>query len=191
MAADDDGTSPEALLTRVAAGCPHSFAILYDRFAAALYGIALGMMRDHAEAQEVLQDSFITAWKNAGLYDPSLGKASTWLIHLTRNTAIDRIRRKRRRGKLLDQIAVEPRCSPDSISPDSPLIEAEVAREMIRLLKTLPDDQRTALELAFYDGLTQVEIAQRLHLPLGTIKSRIRRAMDRVRSLAVDPDLHE
>lgn len=182
---------PEDLLHRISGGCAESFSALYDAFGPALFGIAVGVTRNHAEAQEVLQDAFVAIWNKAGQYDPARGKASTWIIHLTRNLAIDRLRKRQRRDKMMERAAAQPEPTPRPASPISPLIAAETARRVREVLRTLPDDQRLALELAFYEGLTQTEIAERLQEPLGTVKSRIRRAMERVRSVMGDPDLDQ
>ena len=176
--------TPDQLLIRAGGGCADSFSQLYDLCSDALFGIALGISRNHAEAQEILQDAFVSIWKNAGRYDPSLGSAIAWMIHLTRNLSIDRLR-KRKRGDELHRKFSEERAvtDGDAETPESPLIAAEVAGRVRKAMKGLPSDQQLALNLAFFEGRTQTEIAAQLSEPLGTIKSRIRRAMDRVKHL--------
>ena len=182
----NDVPPAEDLLANISAGCSSSFSKLYDTFSSALYGIAFGVTRNHAEAQEILQEAFISIWKKAGQYDPKLGKASTWIIHLTRNLSIDRLRKRQRQDagthRFLDQRPPEE----ETGKPCEALIAEETAVRVRSALRNLPEDYRTVLELAFYDGLTQTQIAERLGLPLGTTKSRIRRAMDRVRSVVTD-----
>ncbi len=178
---EEPDTPPEELLQRIAGGCRDSFGALYDAFSAALFGITLGVTRNPSEAEEVLQDAFLKIWHKADHYDPALGKASTWIIHLTRNLAIDRLRKRQRRDKLNDRASAEPAFENEQNPPSSPLIAAETARAVRDALAKLPPDQKRALELAFFHGLTQTEIAEALGEPLGTIKSRIRRAMERVR----------
>ncbi|GAA5483393.1 RNA polymerase sigma factor [Haloferula sargassicola] len=174
---------PEILLSRIASGCTESFSALYDAFSSSLFGIALGVTHNHAEAQEILQEAFLAIWKKADRYDPRLGKASTWIIHLTRNLAIDRLRKRQRRDAGDDRLRQEPRFESMPENPTGLLISKETAQHLREVLRTLPDDQQQALELAFYEGLSQSQIAERLGEPLGTIKSRIRRAMERVRSV--------
>lgn len=178
--------TPEQLLAAIATGCTDSLSALYDGFSSSLFGIAFGITHNHADAQEVLQDAFVAIWKKADKYNPSLGKASSWIIHLTRNLAIDRLRKHQRRNKMMTRASEEPEREPAEPHPSSPLIAAETATSVRKVMRTLPDDQRIALELAFFDGLSQTEISEKLEIPLGTIKSRIRRAMERVRSVATD-----
>lgn len=175
--------TPENLLRQIAGGCRQSFASLYDAYSGALFGIALGITRNRCEAEDILQEAFLKIWHRAGQYDPNLGKASSWITHLTRNLAIDRLRMRQRRDKLLLRALEEPTFAAPNGSPPNPLIAAETARSIRTALAALPSDQKRALELAFFHGLTQTEIADALQEPLGTIKSRIRRAMERVRLL--------
>lgn len=178
--------TPEQLLDAVSRGCERSLSSLYDEFSPALFGIALGVTRNRAEAQEVLQDAFVAIWNKAGQYDPALGKASTWIIHLTRNLAIDALRKRQRRDNMMTRAGAEPEQKPPADDPASPLIAAETAARVRQALATLPDDQRAAVELAFFEGFTQTEISEKLELPLGTIKSRIRRALERVRRVLTE-----
>jgi RNA polymerase sigma-70 factor (ECF subfamily) len=181
---NQDPESPDQLLLRAGAGCSESFSRLYDTCADALFGIALGITKNHAEAQEILQDAFVSIWKNSGRYDPSLGSSTSWMIHLTRNLAIDRLRKRQRRDDLQRRFSEEKAVMDDDAEcPESPLMAAETARRVRKAMSNLPGDQRTALDLAFFEGCTQSEIAERLCEPLGTIKSRIRRALERVRTL--------
>lgn len=177
----EEPPSPEELLAQIAQGSREAFSALYREFSAPLFGITLGMLKNRAVAEEVLQEVFLQVWKNAGKYQPKLGKASSWLIQLTRNRSIDRIRRRTRRERLNEDAKDEIRPDPFPDSPVSPLIASETAERVRQSLKSLPEEMRTVLELAFFHSLTQTEIAEYLNQPLGTVKSRIRRAMDRVR----------
>ena len=175
--------TPEELLAQVAQGSTEAFSQLYDEFSSALLGITLGILKNRAEAEETLQDIFVTIWKSADKYHPERGKGSTWLISLTRNRSIDRLRSRQRRDKLVET-ARDKSVLPDfdDRSPETPLIASELSERVRESLKTLPDDMRTVLELAFFHSLTQNEISEYLDQPLGTVKSRIRRAMERVRT---------
>ncbi|GHC47106.1 sigma-70 family RNA polymerase sigma factor [Roseibacillus persicicus] len=179
-------STPEDLLAAVAGGSTEAFSQLYDEFSSALLGITLGILKNRAEAEEALQDIFVTIWKSADKYRPELGKASTWLISLTRNRAIDRLRSRKRRDKLVEAVSEEGFKNIDEESPETPLIAAELSERVRQSLKTLPEDMRTVLELAFFHSLTQSEISEYLNQPLGTVKSRIRRAMERVRTTLTD-----
>ncbi|MBB5350683.1 RNA polymerase sigma-70 factor (ECF subfamily) [Haloferula luteola] len=178
--------SPEELLDRISKGCTDSLSQLYDGFSAALYGIALGILKNEAEAQEVLQEAFIALWEKADRYDPGLGKASSWIIHLTRNLAIDRLRKRQRQHVGQERFLEQRSPEPEVAEPSSALISQERAARVQAALRALSPEYRSVLELAFFHGLTQSEIAERLQLPLGTAKSRIRRAMERVRLLMTD-----
>lgn len=174
--------SPEELLARIAAGCTDAFSTLYDDFSAALFGITLGIVKNHAEAEETLQDLFVSIWEKASRYDSQHGRAATWLTTMARNRAIDRLRCRQRREKLHESARHETFLQPTAQeAPDSPLIAAERANRVREALKSLPDEMRIALELAYFHSLTQTEIAAKLNEPLGTVKARIRRAMERVR----------
>jgi RNA polymerase sigma-70 factor (ECF subfamily) len=185
--------SPEELLARIAAGCTDAFSTLYDNFSAALFGITLGILKNHAEAEETLQDLFVSIWEKASRYDSQHGRATTWLTTMTRNRAIDRLRSRQRREKLHESARHETFLHPTAQeAPDSPLIAAERAISVREALKSLPDEMRIALELAYFHSLTQTEIAATLNEPLGTVKARIRRAMERVRLMLTNhPDSQE
>ena len=174
--------TPESLLAEIASGSTEAISQLYDDFSAALFGIALGILKNHSEAEETLQDIFVTIWRKASQYNPEQGKASTWLITLTRNRSIDRLRSRQRREKLHLDVQSESFGKNESNSPITPLLESELVEQIRETLKTLPEEMRVVLELTFFHSLTQTEIAETLSQPLGTVKSRIRRAMERVRS---------
>ena len=189
----ENQVSPEELLARIAAGCTEAFSKLYDDFSAALFGITLGILKNHAEAEETLQDLFVSIWEKASRYDSQHGKAATWLLTMARNRAIDRLRSRQRREKLHASAQHETFLDPPiQDSPDSTMIAAERALRVRQALTSLPEEMRIALELAFFHSLTQTEIAATLHEPLGTIKARIRRAMERVRLIVInDPGSQE
>ena len=169
----------EALPALVARGDEQALAELYDRFGRVAYGIAVRVVRDASLAEDAVQDAFMTAWRTAASFDPARGKASTWLLTLVHRRAVDVVRREeRRRGDPLDDAPVA--------SGDATDESAEVREERRRVqsaLAQLPPDQREALELAYYGGLTQTELAERLGVPLGTIKSRMFTALSRLRDL--------
>lgn len=169
-------------LRRIGTGDRSAFGSFYDQYSGLLFSIAVKVLNDAKEAEDVLQEVFVQIWNKSQAYDPLLGKPASWAVTLTRNKAIDRIRASQRRSRLLEQATVEANVSPaDSPSANEKLHGKENA-EMIRsVLAALPPDQRRAIELAFFSGLTQDEIAKNLQEPLGTIKARIRRGMLKLR----------
>jgi RNA polymerase sigma-70 factor (ECF subfamily) len=173
------------LLQRIGAGDPDSFEDLYDRFSGVLFSAAVQILNDQREAEDVLQDVFVQIWDKAKLYQPSRGKPLTWAMTLTRNKAIDRLRSFQRRFRLQDQVereskAISPPVSRDSVDEVDALEKSRIIRSAV--LK-LSNEQRQAIELAFFSGLTQNEIAEELNQPLGTVKARIRRGMLKLKDL--------
>lgn len=171
------------LLQRVARRDRHALAELYDRFSGPLYGAALQIVRDPAEAQDVVHDTFVALWQKAATFETTRGSAFSWAVTLTRNRAIDRVRMRRRRAELLEA-SVPADLGYDEAGPghggDAASV-GEEARAVRAAVAELPADQRRALELAFFGGLTQEEIARKLSAPLGTVKARIRRGLLKLR----------
>ena len=173
------------LLQRIATGDRQSFEQLYDRFSGVLFSTAYRVLNNQEAAEDVLQDVFIQIWEKAPLYDPQRGKPLTWAVTLTRNKSIDRLRSVQRRNRLSD--AVEKESQTFEQFDDKSSVDAVDAMEkgaMVRAaIAKLSPDQRQAIELAFFSGLTQTEIAERLGEPLGTVKARIRRGMMKLRDV--------
>jgi RNA polymerase sigma-70 factor, ECF subfamily len=168
-------------LEQLASGDETALAELYDRHARLLYSFALRILRQQADAEDVLQEVFSQVWRQASRYDPGRGTVVGWLVMLTRGRAIDRLRRERVKP---DRVFPEneAREVPDSAMPaDLRLVTAEQASQVRAALDGLPDNQRVPLELAYFEGLTQTEIAERLAVPLGTVKTRMRQALLRLR----------
>lgn len=173
------------LLRRVGQGDKEAFAQLYEIFAGVLYTTATRVLNNPQAAEDVLQEVFVQIWEKAPLYDPSRGKPLTWAITLTRNRSIDRLRSIQRQARLRDQVEAETQTlekfdEHDSLDAVKGVERAETIRRAIGKLST---EQREAIELAFFKGLTQTEIAEFLEEPLGTVKARIRRGMMRLRDL--------
>ena len=173
------------LLRRVAQGDRRGFEELYDRFSGVLFSTAYRVLNNQEAAEDVLQDVFIQIWEKAPLYDPSRGKPMTWAITLTRNKAIDRLRSTVRRNRLGDDLEREAKSQDqfDDRSSFDALATEDRGKLVREAIQKLSEDQREAIELAFFSSLTQMEIAERLNVPLGTIKARIRRGMLRLREL--------
>jgi RNA polymerase sigma-70 factor, ECF subfamily len=170
------------LLRRIGNGDRSAFGSFYDQYSGLLFSIAVKILNDAKEAEDVLQEVFIQIWNKANAYDPLLGKPASWAVALTRNKAIDRIRASNRRSKFLEQATVEANLAMDDAPTANEKLHGRENAQMIRsVVAALPLDQRRAIELAFFSGLTQDEIARNLHEPLGTIKARIRRGMLKLR----------
>ncbi len=168
------------LLRRIGAGDVSAVAELYDRYAQMLFPLALRIVRDRAEAEDVVHDAFVTVTDRAGQYAADRGTVAAWLVTLVRNLSIDRTRRRDRRGSLeRDIVAHEPAAVVDS--PETLTSDAAERAKIRRALAQLPEAQRDTLEVAFFEGLSYPEIAARENLPLGTIKSRAARALAALR----------
>lgn len=172
------------IMARVAQGDEQAFSQLYDRFSTPLFSLIRQMTSDEAEAQDVLSESFVQIWRRAATYDSERSAPFTWAVMLVRNKTIDRLRVRQRVARVRD-LATAQTAPEDDVDAQSML--APHLRERMRLVReavnTLPDDQRSPLEMNFFDGLTHEEIAARLETPLGTVKARIRRGMQKLRSL--------
>jgi RNA polymerase sigma-70 factor (ECF subfamily) len=175
-----------ALIARIERRDADALASLYDRHGSRLNGLAYRILGDTGEAEEVIQEVFLYVWKAAATFDGGRGSVIAWLIVATRSRAIDRLRARRGSFRAsLDQ-------APEAVSPED--LEADSAgREWESLcrsaIKELPDDQRRALELAYFEGLTHQEIAQKTETPLGTVKTRIRLGLMKLRE-RIRPYLH-
>jgi RNA polymerase sigma-70 factor (ECF subfamily) len=180
--------SDEALVSLVASSDDEALAELYDRFGGVAYGLALRILRDDALAQDAVQDAFLGVWRTAHRFLPERAKASTWILTLVHRRAVDLVRRENvRRGEPLEH-APEP-AAPETVEGEATLgFQRRVVQEA---LKGLPPEQREALELAYYGGLTQSQLAERLGQPLGTIKSRMFMGLARLRDLLAQAGLEE
>jgi RNA polymerase sigma factor (sigma-70 family) len=177
--------SDEAVVALVARSDQDALAELYDRFGRVAYGLAFRILRDRALAEDAVQEGFMNAWRTADRFMPERAKASTWLLTLVHRRSVDLVRREdRRRAEPLDQEF--DAASEGSVEQDAWL---RFERERVQAaLRRLPDQQREALELAYYGGFTQSELAERLGQPVGTIKSRMFAGLARLRELLSEPD---
>jgi RNA polymerase sigma factor (sigma-70 family) len=176
--------SDEAIVALVARSDQEALAELYDRFGRVAYGLALRVLRDEKLAEDAVQEGFLAAWRNADRFMPERAKASTWVLTLVHRRAVDLVRREdRRRAEPLPE-TVEP--APSDSAEDDAWLRFERERVQAALRK-LPDQQREALELAYYGGFTQSELAERLGQPVGTIKSRMFTGLTHLRELLGEP----
>lgn len=172
----------EDLLERAARGDRDAVMSLYDRFAPVLLAVAMRIAGGRAEAEDIVQEVFARAWREAATFDRARGSAVAWLVTLTRNRAIDAVRsRKRRTRHEDDQTREEPAVAPPSSTPELAVVDAERAAAVRVALESLRPEQRQVLELAYFSGLSHSEIAERLGQPLGTVKTRIAQAVKRLR----------
>ena len=168
------------LVNRVADGDLDAIAELYDRHASRVFGLALRILRNRTDAEDVVQEVFAQAWRTAGSYRVDRGSVTAWLLVITRTRALDRVRARRAPEQGLGNL--EPQTLASKARPASDeLIAREQADQVRHALFQLPEDQRRALELAYFEGLSQTEIAATLQTPLGTVKTRIRTALATLR----------
>jgi RNA polymerase sigma-70 factor (ECF subfamily) len=166
--------SPAAqLIRRLAAGDHHALGEFYDRYAGLVNALALRVLRDNSDAEDVVQEVFVQVWRQASRFDPARGSVEAWLCTMARTRSLDRLRRRTSRREEPEDIA----------PPETQQPRTEEGLAVRKALQGLSADQRRALELAYYEGLTQSEIAERLGEPLGTVKTRIRTAMLRLREV--------
>lgn len=181
----DDRAIELELLARIAKRERAAFEELYGRYANILYATAMKFLKEDADAQDVVQDVFIQIWDKAKLYDPAKGKPLTWALTLTRNRSIDRIRAIQRRTRLRDDF--EKETVPDESAGVREALSGVDASEKNQILRDavsqLSPQQRKVIELAFFRGLTQSEIAEKLGEPLGTVKARARRGLMKLKEL--------
>ena len=176
--------SDEALVALVARSDHVALAELYDRYGRVAYALAYRIVRDPSLAEDAVQEAFLAVWRTAGRFLPERSKASTWILTLVHRRSVDVVRREqRRRAEPLD----------DSFEPSGAETDQaawlHLERERVQAaLRQLPDQQREAIELAYYGGFTQSELAERLGQPLGTIKSRMFAGLSRLRELLAEAD---
>ncbi|MER5596199.1 ECF RNA polymerase sigma factor SigK [Streptomyces sp. NPDC002265] len=170
----------EDLLNQVALGDQRAFTVLYDAMAGPVLGVARGVLRDRAQAEEVAQDVLVEVWRTASRFRPERGSAANWILTLAHRRAVDRVRSaaaaaaREHRAALLDRMPAY-----DQVTEQ---VEARLEREQVRhCLRALTDIQRQAVTLAYYRGLTYRQVAQDLALPLGTVKTRMRDGLIRLR----------
>jgi RNA polymerase sigma-70 factor (ECF subfamily) len=170
-----------ALITRVAAGDRDAFGRFYDQRAPVAFGMIRRVLRDQEAAAEVLQEVFWQVWREASRYDPKRGSPEAWVVMRAKARAIDRLRSIRRQGRTFVAPLDESIARRDDEQAENPAVLAEERGLVQKALAQLPEPQRRVIELAFFDGLTQSEIATRLGEPLGTVKTRARLGLERLR----------
>jgi RNA polymerase sigma-70 factor (ECF subfamily) len=178
------GAAEESLLRRMAAGDSMALRQLYERCSPIVLALALRILRNRGEAEDVVQEAFVEAWKRARSFDPRRGTAFSFVLAIARSRALDRLRSRGAEGRATQAFALEEK-KPVPLPIES--AEQRQDRERIQgALASLPPEQRNVLELAYYEGLSQTEIAARTGDPLGTVKTRCRLALEKLAGLLVD-----
>jgi RNA polymerase sigma-70 factor (ECF subfamily) len=181
----DDQSNVKILLRAIANGDRGAFAEFHDRFSGMVYATAVQVLHSHEDAEDCVQDVFASLWKKAGMYIDDRGKPSTWLAAMARNRAIDKLRARQRRGRLNDSFEAESRVDEpvNRLDPARQAGMSELGGSVRSAVLQLTAEQSQAIRMAFFDGLTQQEIAQKTGEPLGTIKARIRRGLGKLRTI--------
>jgi RNA polymerase sigma-70 factor (ECF subfamily) len=170
------------LLRRIAARDLQAMSEFYDQTSNVFFSVAARILSDSSEAEETIQDAYVQIWEKAGFFDPLLGSAFHWGLSIVRHRAIDRLRSRQRRARLIEQLTSSGEAEPSGAS--APDVESAGVEDLARVrsaLDRLPVDQKQAIELAFFSGLSHQEISELLQSPLGTVKARIRRGLLRLR----------
>lgn len=177
---------PAVLVLQIARGDRQAFGRFYDRYGSLVFTFAMRLLRVRSEAEDLLQEVFLQAWRQAATYSPERGSPEAWLVTITRSRAIDKLRSMRKREKSITRTdTVEGTEIGARVESGAAQSEAKLAVQ--DALAGLPEAQRRVLELAYFDGLTQSEIAARLGEPLGTVKTRMRAGLERLRGLLAAP----
>ncbi|MGH7391267.1 MAG: sigma-70 family RNA polymerase sigma factor [Candidatus Rokuibacteriota bacterium] len=177
------GPAGSELIRKMAAGDGDAFGRFYDRYAPLVYPLIVRIVRARGDADDVLQEVFWEAWQGASAYDPNRGTPEAWIVMRARTRAIDRVRSVRRRNDTF-VAPVDEAVAPARSEPGGDAAERAAHRGLVAgALARLPESQREAIELAYYGGLTQTEIAERLKQPLGTVKTRMRIGLERLREI--------
>jgi RNA polymerase sigma-70 factor (ECF subfamily) len=167
--------SDAEIIARIYSGDDSAMAVLYDRYSPVVYAVALRVLSDNSAAEDILQDVFMQLWRNPQAFNASRGSLATWLAVIARNRAIDQLRKKRPEVEAAEiVISVDPEL-------ESAADRSEAIEKVRAVLGGMPEEQRAALEMAFFEGLTHVEIAGKTGQPLGTVKTRIRSGLLAVR----------
>jgi RNA polymerase sigma-70 factor, ECF subfamily len=175
-----------ALVEHIMAGDERALAALYDRYSGMLFAMLLRILRDRQAAEEVLQDLFLQLWRNAGSFDASRGSLPAWLMVIGRNRAISRLRRRSNQETTEDVEAWPASAVASPVDIEGEMQRALLTEKLRAAMAALPREQREAVELAYFEGMTQTEIAQRTGSPLGTVKSRVRAALQSLKELFDD-----
>jgi RNA polymerase sigma-70 factor, ECF subfamily len=183
---DADTVDPDALLVRVGRGERAAFDALYDTIAPLVYGVARRVVRDPQMAEDIAQEALVEVWRQAPRFDPSKGRATSWIVTIAHRRAVDRVRSEQSRHQREDRVGRDT-ATVSTTEPGARLEAADTTDELATGLASLTELQRDAIRLAFYEGRTHQEVAQLLGIPLGTAKTRIRDGLIRLRDAVEVP----
>jgi RNA polymerase sigma-70 factor, ECF subfamily len=186
MTAPTQRVPDSALVERIMAGEEGALSALYDRYAGMLFAMLVRILKDTSAAEEVLQDLFLQLWRGASRFDSSRGSLPAWLLVIGRNRALSRLRRRERREILEDPEEFSLESVPSAGDLEDEAARTQLMQRLRGAMATLPPEQKEALELAYFEGMTQTEIAARTGSPLGTVKSRVRAAMQSLKQFFDD-----
>ncbi len=172
-----------ALIERMMSGDEAALSAIYDRYSPMLFGVLMRILRDRPAAEEVLQDLFVQLWRNAAQFDPGRGSLAAWLLIIGRNRAISRLRERTNREVLEETEGLYADTFVSDQNIEEEVSRTELRGRLVAALSKLPAEQRQAVELAYFEGLTQSEIASRTGSPLGTVKTRVRTAMQSLKQI--------
>ena len=179
---EGSGCSPEDLMLQIAAGNESSFEQLYDMLSARIFGLVRRILRDEAQSEEVLQEVFVEAWQYATRFDPARGTVTTWLLTLAHRRAVDRVRSSQSSRERDLRVGIKDyQASYDDVEENAILHDESL--RVAQALQRLSEGQREAIQLAYFGGCTHYEVADRLKIPVGTAKTRIRDGMIKLRDL--------
>ena len=176
------------LMQRIAERDSSAYQTFYKKYSGLIFASISNVLNDHHDTEDVMQEVLVQLWNKAYLYEPRKGRPLTWLTTMARNRAIDRIRSKQRRARLNGDFEIENRNVQPEFDESAHDILENKERDgiVMRAVEKLNPDQREAIQLAFFSGLTQAEVAESLHEPLGTVKARIRRGLGRLKVLVTE-----
>lgn len=183
---DHSALKDEEILARLKDGDGWAMSVLYDRYARLVFSLARKILNDRAAAEEVVQEVFVKVWRHARDYRAERGKFSSWLTGIAHHHAIDELRRRRVRPSASNSENNAAEVMDDGSAPLDEALHSLEHRRIVTALQAIPDDQRRAIELAYFGGFTQQEISAKLGEPLGTIKTRIRLGMQKLKALLED-----
>jgi RNA polymerase sigma-70 factor (ECF subfamily) len=184
LQAEPSQISDNDLLKAIARGDEGALADCYDRYRVILFSLIFRILHDRPEAEDCLQEVFMQVWRRAGDFDETRGRAFTWLVTIARSRALDRLRASASRSRIAAAAESLPREETGDAAAEA--LRAATGKVVRQALSELPEDQRRTLFMAYFEGLTQTEIAARLGTPLGTVKTRMRTGLSKLRELLRD-----
>jgi len=182
------GSEDAVLMGKIMTRDSIALSALYDRYARLIYSLIRSVIKNHEEAEDLLQEVFVQLWERASTYDATKGSVYTWIVTLARNRAIDQVRSKsfQQQNKISREVGPDMLYSPMESSPFDLVVAEERSRKMRDALSQIPPEQSQVIHIAYFGGCSQSEIAAQLNIPLGTVKTRMRQGMKKLHQLMTD-----